>query len=140
MRGLGGALSVGQREAVWRKTVESGNPELLVAREAGVVVGWIAFGACRDNDAPVSQAEVWAIYVAPGCWFQGVGRRLWQHARQRLTALGHDACSLWVLSENGPAIRFYETLGFVADNLPPKRFELGGRQLQEVRYIFRKEA
>ena len=134
------SLSVEQREAMWRRTVESGQPELLVAKDNGTVLGWVSFGACRDKDAPSSQAEVWAIYVAPNSWFKGVGHQLWQRARELLSQQGYGTCSLWVFPENQQAIRFYQSVGFVADNLPAQQFELGGRQLQEVRYVCRIDA
>jgi ribosomal protein S18 acetylase RimI-like enzyme len=131
------SLSVEQREAMWKKTIESEQPELLVAKDDGNVLGWVLFGTCRDEEATSSQAELWAIYVAPSSWFKGIGRQLWQQARDRLSLRGYTECSLWVFPENEQAIRFYRSIGFVADNLPPKQFELGGRQLQEVRYVYR---
>jgi L-amino acid N-acyltransferase YncA len=134
------SLSVEQREAMWKKTVESGQPQLLVAKDNGTVLGWIAFGACRDKDVPSSQAEVWAMYVAPNSWFKGVGRQLWQRAKESLSLQGYGTCSLWVFLENEQAIRFYQSVGFVADNLPPQQFELAGRQVQEVRYVCRIDA
>lgn len=131
------SLSVEQREAMWRKAVESGQPELLVARENGDVCGWVSFAACRDKDAPAVQAEVWAIYVAPGNWSKGVGRALWSQAREVLRGKGFKTCSLWVFPENELAVRFYRSVGFAPDILPPQQFELGGRQLREVRYTCR---
>jgi ribosomal protein S18 acetylase RimI-like enzyme len=131
------SLSVERREAMWQKTVESGQPELLVAREGNTVRGWVAFGACRDKDAPVIQAEVWAIYVAPSAWFKGTGRSLWLRARELMREKGYVTCSLWVSSQNDQAIRFYRSIGFAADDLPPQGLELGGQQLQEVRYVCR---
>ena len=129
------SLSVDHREAVWRKAIESGQPELLVATEDGAVLGWVSFGACRDKDAPMFQAEVWAIYVAPSSWSRGVGRQLWHRARDLLRQRGCSACSLWVFPENERAIRFYRSLGFAADTGSAQQFELGGQKLHEVRYV-----
>ncbi len=134
------SLSVEKREAMWRKTVESGQPELLVAKENGAVLGWVSFGDCRDKEAPAHQAEVWAIYVAPSSWFKGVGRQLWKQAREHLRQQGYSTCSLWVFPENDQAIRFYRSIGFTPDNVPPQQFELGGQQLREVRYVCRIDA
>jgi L-amino acid N-acyltransferase YncA len=131
------SLSVEQCEAMWRKTVESGWPDLLVAKENGTLLGWVSFGACRDEDAPASQAEVWAINVAPSSWSKGVGRQLWSRARELLRQQGYSSCSLWVFPENERAIRFYRSVGFVADTLPPRHFEFGSQQLLEVRYVCR---
>ena len=93
------ALSVEQREAMWKKTVESGQPELLVAKDNGTVLGWVSFGSCRDKDVPSSQAEVWAICVAPNSWFKGVGRQLWHRARELLSQRGypsHSSARRWL--------------------------------------------
>lgn len=131
------SLSVEKREEMWKNIIEAGQTELLVAKDGGTILGWVSFGACRDKDAPPSQAELWAIYVAPNNWFKGVGRQLWLRARELLSQQGYSTCSLWVFAENEPAIRFYKANGFEADTLPPEEFELDGRQLQELRYVCR---
>ena len=79
------ALSIKQREAIWKKAVESGQPELLVAKDGSDVLGWVAFGDCRDEDAQTCQAEIWAIYVAPISWSRGVGRQLGTSKNPMLT-------------------------------------------------------
>lgn len=126
-------LSVDEREAMWTRCIEAGRPTLLVAREQGTVRGWVAIGPCRDADASPSQAEVWAIYVTPEAWHQGIGRALWSQARQRIAAAGYTSCSLWVFPENEQAIRFYRSVGFQAD-LARETIEIAGLQLEEVRY------
>ncbi|PKO31953.1 MAG: N-acetyltransferase [Betaproteobacteria bacterium HGW-Betaproteobacteria-9] len=131
------SLSVDQREAMWHKCIAAGEPELLVAKRHGAVVGWMSFGDSRDDGAPKSEAEVWALYVAPECWSSGAGRQLWLRARELMRDRGFTTCSLWVFPQNERAIRFYRAAGFVADAGPPQAFELGGRQLQEVRYVCR---
>ena len=128
------ALSVDEREAQWREALSSGAAQMLVARSDGEAVGWVSFGACRDADAPASQGEIWAIYLAPAHIGKGIGRALWLQARTQLRQQGFRSCSLWVFPENAKAIRFYESVGFVADGLPPQRFELGGKVLHEARY------
>lgn len=131
------SLSVEQREAMWRAAVESGQPELLVGKDGCDVLGWVAFGACRDQDARPFQAEIWAIYIAPTDWSSGIGRQLWQQARDMLFQQGYSTCSLWVLAENERAIRFYRSIGFVADDIAARQIELGGRLLQQGRYVCR---
>ncbi len=134
------SLSVDQREAMWRKCIAAGAPELLVAKRHGAVVGWLSFSASRGEGVPKSEAEVWALYVAPEYWSTGAGRQLWLRARGLMRDRGFTNCSLWVFPQNERAIRFYRAAGFVADALPPQAFELGGRQLQEVRYVCRLDA
>src|SRR5256885_574598 len=118
------SLSVVKREAMWRECIADGEPQLLVARHEDVVRGWLSFGACRDEDAPKSEAEIWALYVAPDAWSTGTGRLLWFRARELMQQQGFGTCSLWVFPQNERAIRFYRAAGFIADPAPPKTFEL----------------
>ncbi len=130
------SLSVDKREPVWREALETQSPQLLVARSETGIVGFVAFGASRDERADVTCAEIWAIYLLHEVWTQGVGRMLWQAALERIVAQGFRTVSLWVISTNVRAIRFYLGAGFVPEPDSPKTFELGGVQLQEVRYVF----
>lgn len=131
------ALSVSEREAMWRRMVELEPGQLLVACAAGEVVGFVAFGASRDEEAPIDRAEIFAIYVNVACWSMGAGRLLWQQARQRIMAEGYKSVSLWVLADNERALRFYEHAGFAVDPQSRKTFELGGAIIEELRYVRR---
>jgi ribosomal protein S18 acetylase RimI-like enzyme len=130
------SLSVAEREAMWRQVVERQPPPLLVARSAGQIVGFVAFGASRDEDAPSDRAEIWAIYVKASSWSSGAGRLLlWLEALRRIVAEGYKSVSLWVIAGNERAVRFYERAGFVVEAESRKSFELGGVTLQELRYV-----
>lgn len=128
------ALSVERREAVWRASLAKGEPQILLARNDAGVCGFIAFGGSRDADIASDCAEVWALYLAPDVWSQGIGRALWLAAWQRLVAQGFTSASLWVIDGNRRAIAFYEAAGFVAEPASAKRFEIGGTLLDELRY------
>lgn len=108
---------------------------LLLARSAGQVAGFVAFGASRDEDAPPFGAEIWAIYVKPAFWSTGAGRRLWLAALGQMQAEGYKSISLWVIAGNDRAIRFYERAGFVAEPESRKKFAHGGATLEEVLYM-----
>jgi ribosomal protein S18 acetylase RimI-like enzyme len=133
------SLSVAEREAMWRRAVEQWPSQLLVARTAGQIVGFVSFGPCRDVGASPECAEIWAIYVRPAFWSGGIGCQLWIAARQRILEAGYKSISLWVLAGNERAIRFYERAGFCAELESRKQFELGGASVEEVRYV-RQEA
>jgi len=128
-------LSVEAREALWRELLSRGAPELLVAKDNDYIVGFIAFGHCRDENAGATRAEVWAIYVLPSHWSQGVGTRLWTQARKRMREQGYDSASLWVLADNARAIHFYTRMGFDLDEDSANEVVIGGKALSEVRYI-----
>jgi len=129
------SLSVDQREAMWREAMVAGSSELLVARGPQGVAGFIAFGPCRDKDASPHCSEVWAFYLAPRWWAQGLGRSLWLAARDRLATQGCTRLSLWVVAGNERAIRFYLAAGFKPERQSVRAFTLAGVQLQEVRYV-----
>ena len=129
------SLSVAEREAMWRRMVEREPSHLVLARTANQIVGFVAFGASRDEGAPAERAEIWAIYVKPTCWSTGAGRLLWLEAMQRIVAEGYKSISPWVIVGNGRAARFYERAGFVVEPESRKSFELGGTTLEELRYV-----
>jgi ribosomal protein S18 acetylase RimI-like enzyme len=129
------SLSVVEREAMWRRMVERESSHLVVARSANQVVGFVAFGASRDEAAPADRAEIWAIYVKPACWSTGAGRRLWLEALQRIRAEGYKSIGLWVIVGNERAARFYERAGFVPEPESRKSMEIGGAAIEELRYV-----
>ncbi|UEQ05376.1 GNAT family N-acetyltransferase [Halomonas profundus] len=129
------SLSIERRAAMWDECIAAGDPELLVAKKAGVVQGWLSFGQCRDIGSHKSEAEVWAIYVSPTAWSTGVGRVLWLRAKELMLEQGFKSCTLWVFPQNERAIKFYRSVGFAHDGAAPKNFELGGVQLEEVRFV-----
>ena len=128
-------LSVEKREALWRELLSRSAPELLVAKENDYIVGFIAFGRCRDQDAAASTAEIWSVYVIPSHWAQGVGTQLWKQARERMIELGYHSVSLWVLADNTRATQFYDRIGFDLDEESAKDVVIGGKTLSEVRYV-----
>lgn len=128
------SLSVDQREALWRNSLRQGSPQLLVARHAAGIAGFVAFGPSRDQDAVPQCAEIWALYLAPDFWSQGAGRRLWLAARERLVEQGFTTVTLWVIAGNERAIRFYRAAGFQEEPGSIKDFQRAGVRLLEVRH------
>lgn len=129
-------LSVATREAWWREALQIGTPRVLVARHEATVVGFVAHGASRDDDAPQSRGEIWALYVLAPYWSSGVGRALWLAALEQLRQQRFKSVSLWVLSQNARGIRFYTAAGFVPEQASENEFTLGGPPLKEIRMVF----
>ena len=128
-------LSVEKRQATWSDSIAKGTPHILVAEVAGQVIGFSAVGVCRDKDSLPASFEVWAIYLSPAHWSLGHGRALWLASREASIARGARRISLWVIANNERAIRFYRAAGFVPEFNSLKAFELGGMQVNEVRYV-----
>jgi ribosomal protein S18 acetylase RimI-like enzyme len=141
------SLSVEVRTQRWREALQSGSTGLLLAREAAQpaageppaapskAVGFVSFGKCRDKGVPDTWGEIFAIYVLPTHWSQGVGRALWLHACEGLRLQCFTHVSLWVLADNARAIRFYRRVGLAPDAGVTKPREIAGQTLLAERYL-----
>lgn len=130
------ALSVDDRAARWRSAISENKQALIVAKIEAEVVGWISLGPCRDAGALATQAEIWALYVSPDYWGEGIGTALWQYARDLSLKQGYESVSLWVLSDNVGALRFYESIGMTLDLTKTEQVTIGGKSLNEVCFLF----
>lgn len=131
-------LSEPDRARRWRDILQqagSTSQTLVALSDADSVLAFVSLGPCRDDGAPTEQGEIWALYADPDAWDQGLGRALLRRALDELRARGFRAVSLWVLSDNLRGRRFYEALGFAPVVGSGKRFELGGREVEELRYL-----
>jgi GNAT superfamily N-acetyltransferase len=113
---------------------EAENRFMLVGEVNGEIGGWLGGGPYR-TPAPgeATLGEVYACYVDPAYWRQGVGSALMAVALERLTDAGYLEAVLWVLAENPRARTFYEHNGWVGDGAL-KTYEIAGQRLPEVRY------
>lgn len=127
------SLSVEKREAIWRELLCNEASETFVAESQGAMQGWINIGPSRDADAHPQTAEVWALYVDPLYWGQGIGTALWAEALRRFAQLRFAEATLWVLRENDGAIRFYQAAGFHIEDGKVQTLDRSGAQLVEIR-------
>lgn len=126
------SLSIDQRAEQWRGILQQQASRTLVARQPEGMAGFVSFGHWRDEAEALDHGEVWALYAGPEAWGKGVGRRLLEAAVGALRAEGRHTVSLWVLSRNERAIRFYQAFGFRPVEGSAKAFELGGARVEEV--------
>ena len=127
------SLTVASRQAFWTQFLKEKQGDLLVAIDGDRLLGWINIGPCRDQDAAIGDAEIWAFYASPAAWSTGVGRRLWWAAQTSLREQAFRRCCLWALAQNARAMRFYQVAGFERDAVPAKTMELGGVKVEEIR-------
>jgi len=129
------ALSVERRKGFWQREIELAvsdhRPWIATCEET--IVGFAHAGISRDDAAPGTTGEVYAIYVDPACWNRGIGRDLLDHAVRDLQAHGFGRATLWVLRENARARDFYEKQGWRPDGTERHEERLGS-MLSEVRY------
>jgi ribosomal protein S18 acetylase RimI-like enzyme len=104
------ALDDAVRTEMWHQALsESPHPTLVVAEIGERVVGFAAAGTGNDDDPPLRDMELYALYVLESEYGTGVGQRLFD------AAVRVRPCSLWVAEGNARAIRFYRRLGFRPD-------------------------
>lgn len=127
------SMSVDRREAKWRENLCDSPAATRVAVDNGCIVGWISTGPCRDDDATPDAGELFAMYLHPDHWRRGIGQSLWDAGRASLIAAGFRTATLWVLTGNDRARRFYEANGFSPDPGHEKTFELCGEVIPELR-------
>jgi ribosomal protein S18 acetylase RimI-like enzyme len=112
------AFSVAERARRWHRILTAPDPSLESAVFVAVARGRevIGFGSCGRQPAPDLVAsgfagEFSALYLLTAHQRQGIGRRLMGLMAQDLLAREMRGAALWVLRDNEPARRFYETLG-----------------------------
>ncbi len=88
---------------------------LWVVEDAGAVLGYAHAGPTRDDGEHDGVGELYAIYFLPEAWGRGLGRALQEHALADLRARGFREATVWVLTTNDRARRFYEATGFHLD-------------------------
>jgi ribosomal protein S18 acetylase RimI-like enzyme len=127
-------LSRERRERQWAHALARQTCTLAMAEDAGEVLGFAAYGRCRDVGAAPADHELWALHVAAGHWRQGIGKLLWERVQQDFMAAGAQSISLWVLEGNDRARKFYEAVGFGLQPESVKVENIGGADAVEVRY------
>lgn len=109
--------SEAQRDTMWQGLLEQeAGPTVFVAEVDDAIVGFCAV-ATPSHDADVGHdvAEIDALYVDPVAWRTGVGRALLREALGSLRDGPWREMTLWVMSDNERAHRFYGQFGWVAD-------------------------
>lgn len=115
---------------------------VLVARDAGEVVGMVSVGLSRGRDRPPAGAfeestldqpvgEVYTLYVAPEHQNRGIGRRLLAAGLETLAGRSAPRAFLWVLRDN-PARFFYERAGGI--RIAERMETLWGKRVGQCAY------
>jgi L-amino acid N-acyltransferase YncA len=101
--------------ANWSRIATADGSRLMVAEDAGTVIGFAVSGPAR-GDGVDGAGEVYAIYVRPDRHGTGIGRALMADALEWMTGLGHPECILWVAEPSTRSRTFYEYVGFRLDD------------------------
>jgi ribosomal protein S18 acetylase RimI-like enzyme len=115
----------------WKEILAGKDPVIFIAELEEMPVGY-AWAQREDDNSVEWDAELISLHILPEHKRQGIGRRLFAAAAAQLQERGCKSIYLWVLEENDPARKFYETLG---GQLAGKQtIKLGDSELTEVAY------
>lgn len=125
----------------WTDIFKNQEGDTLIASLNGQVVGFISYGALRtappgtSKIRPAYSSEIYALYLLPEFFRQGVGSALIKKAVEDLIMQKHKSLCLWVLDKNKRACGFYEAC--VGQRVGKKMVEFGPTKAKEVCYGWR---
>ncbi len=134
-------LNLDMRIKSWTEWMASGESEVFVGEKDGRIAGFVTIGRTKTAPPgsspirPSHSGEIYAIYLHPDVWRQGIGTALLKHAMRELKARRHSTVCLWVLDANVRAKAFYEKMG--GQKLGGKMIEIGPSNLKEICYGWR---
>lgn len=120
----------------WRRDLAApaaGSASYAVEAASGDIVGFASCGRQRAPALPYD-GEYYALYLLQRFQRQGLGRLLIGVMSNHLAQCGMGSASLWVVRENAPARRFYETLDAVP--VADKEERRGDFTLSEIAYAW----
>ena len=127
-------LSLQDRTTAWVHILTADLPtsmNFVAETDGGEIVGFIGGGPEREGNNTYL-GELYAIYLVEEHQRKGVGRRLVSALTRRMVSDGFHSMLVWVLEDNHPARRFYESLG--GEQVGRKTVTIGGTELFEVSY------
>lgn len=132
------SLTVEKRITDWTTWMASGESDVFIAELDGRPAGFAVTGRTKTPPPgsspirPSHSGEIYALYLHPDFWRQGVGTALIKHAARHLKEHKHSTICLWVLDGNVRAKAFYEKMG--GQKIGNKMIEIGPSKLKEVCY------
>lgn len=135
--------TIEKRTADWMEWLKDDAVDRLIAvdDDSGRAVGFVAYGPLRTAPAgmskirPLYSSEIYALYLLPDVWRQGVGSALIAQVAAHLKEKKHNSMCLWVLDKNKRACDFYQAKG--GQRVGKKMVEFGPSKMKEVCYAWR---
>lgn len=125
-------LKPSDRAVAWQRHLsDEENPKTTLVAEGNEGIQGFAIGG-PSEDAP-DRGELFAIYVEPSRWHQGIGTDLLREAESVFVEEGFQEAVLWVLPSNQQARGFYEKHGWSTEGTE-RTAEVWDLELPEVCY------
>lgn len=134
-------FTVEMRIPKWKERFDSGESNALIAYIDNKAVGFVDFGPLRTPPAgmskirPLYSSEIYALYLMPECFRQGIGTSLMKASVEKLKEQKHQSLCLWVLKDNKRSCAFYDAMG--GQRVGKKMIEIGPTKAKEVCYGWR---
>ena len=125
----------------WKEIFEKNESDIWIAKDEDKAVGFIGYGRLKtappgtSKIRPQYSSEIYALYLLPDFYRQGIGTGLFRQAAVNLKTQKHTSLCLWVLDRNKRGCHFYEALG--GQRIAKKIVEFGPTQAKEVCYGWR---
>ena len=104
------ARMINRRDVKWWANAIRKSTLILVVEMDNEIVGYATLGPNRVSTFPF-EGEVYEIYLRPEYQGVGLGSKLFADAVNELKRRSYKGVVVWVLSDNDPAITFYENAG-----------------------------
>jgi GNAT superfamily N-acetyltransferase len=123
--------SINKEELIEKREKDYQDGPFVVAIIEEKIVGF-----CRyyDNvlsaDSEKYDCEIMALYVNPELKRNGIGKKLFEHAKNEFVNQGKTKMIIWCLKDNYPSRTFYEKMG--GKLIGEHGIEIGGKLYQEV--------
>lgn len=134
-------LKASDRVSEWEKHFQEDELDVLLAFEGEECVGFVNYGPLRtappgmSKIRPAYSSEIYAIYLNPKYFRQGVGTKLFKEAIKHLREKKHQSVCLWVLKGNKRACAFYDKFG--GQRIGKKDVEIGPTKTKDICYGWR---
>lgn len=126
-------LSVEERAGEWTGILADPSSHVGVVELDARITGFAHVGPSGDHDVPPATGELYTLYLHPDVWGQGHGRDLMEAVLDRLINAGYRSVTLWMLSTNDRARRFYLRQGW-SEMAGERTQEFGGRVVIDHRF------
>ena len=134
-------LSVSEKEESWTLWLQDEGVHHIVAEQDNKVLGFLSVGPLRTLPPgmspirPLYATEIYAVYLDPDYYRQGIGRTLFSEAAKRIVEMKQQSTCLWVMDKNERGNRFYKALG--GERCGKNFVEVGPSKIKDVCYGWR---
>ncbi len=133
--------TVENRIETWSDIFQKDESKILLAQIEGQSVGFLSYGALKTPPAgmskirPLYSSEIYALYLLPEFYRQGIGTALIKTSVESLKEQKHQSMCLWVLKDNKRGCSFYDSIK--GQRVGKKILEMGRTNVKEVCYAWR---